>query len=289
MGTENSCQPSPQSAATVADSHRVRSFGRTRRFSGRTRRLTPSDHTSLGWRIIAGGSRPGEARGLLRAWPRWERLAKSMWPIIEIPGARYGMLHLRTARYRGEPLVLPDGTKITEGSLLGELHCNNGVILQLVREDANPFAARRLDLRSLSKWIEQDSVGVQIEALRAGTILTTAASRLGFTVLEKPVTFRRRLEKFYFKGLLLLYNKEGLARILRGNTGRSYPGEVWMSRRELIRQYGSKPQSQTPWRVLQSHRQVTRFDDSTRFEHGIAGAKMDLRADLVWRPANILI
>jgi hypothetical protein len=163
-----------------------------------------------------------------------------MWPVIEIPKARYGILCLRTAHYRGEQLLLPDGTKIGAGSLLCELHCNNAAILQLVRQRGNPFAACRQDLRSLSNWLEQDPLGHQIEAFHASTILTTAASRLGFTVREKPVTLRQRLERFYFKGLLLLYNQEGLTRILHGNTGRSFPGDIWMSRRELIRLYGRK-------------------------------------------------
>jgi hypothetical protein len=95
-------------------------------------------------------------------------------------------------------------------------------------------------LHSLSNWLEQDPLGHQIEALHASTIITAAASRLGFTVREKPITLRRRLERFYFKGLLLLYNQEGFARILHGNTSRSYPGDIWMSRRELLRRYGRK-------------------------------------------------
>jgi hypothetical protein len=240
MGTEGSGQSSTQSVPTGARSYRPAQLGWTRRFSGRTRPLTPAETASLAWRIIAGGSKPGEARGLLRAWPGWERLAKSMWPVIEIPDARYGILCLRATRYQGEQLLLPDDTKIGTGSLLGELHCNNAAILQLVRQRGNPFAACRQDLHSLSNWLEQDPLGRQIEAFHASTILTTAASRLGFTVREKPITLRRRLERFYFKGLLLLYNQEGLARILHGNTSRSYPGDIWISRRELICRYGRK-------------------------------------------------
>jgi peptidoglycan-N-acetylglucosamine deacetylase len=222
-----------------------------RRLPAATWRLTQSENASLTWRIIAGGTRPGEAHGLLRAWLLWERVARFMWPVCEIPGAPYGLLCFRIMPYRGEPLVLPDTTTVRPGAILGELHCNNRAILELVSQHGNPFAAFRKDLKSLSNWILQERLGHQIEAIYARTILTSLAYRLGFTVRQEPVTLRRRLEKFFFKGLLLLYNQEGLARIQHGSTADTYPADVWLSRRELLRLYhdhsepGRRPISQS--------------------------------------------
>jgi hypothetical protein len=209
----------------------------TRRLAGTTRRLTWSENASLTWRIIAGGTRPGEARGLLRAWPGWEHLARFLWPVCEIPGAPYGLLCLRIKSYRGDPLTLPDNTLVAPGALLGELHCNNRAIFELTSRRGNPFAACRWDLRTLSSWIVQDQRGREIVAFYGCTILTAAAHRLGFTVRTKPVTLRWRLEKFFFKGLLLLYNHEGLARIEHGSTADTYPADAWLSRHELLRLY----------------------------------------------------
>jgi hypothetical protein len=240
MTTASSGQTSPkaQSREAVADGalRHLRSRW-TRRLAGTTRWLTQSENASLAWRIIAGGTRPGEAHGLLRAWPGWEQIANLLWPAREIPDAPYGLLCLRITCYRGEPVVLPDRTIVAPGAMLGELHCNNRAILELVRQRGNPFAACRQDLMSLSNWILRDQRGRQIEAFYARTILTRAANRLGFTVQEKPVTLRRRLEKFFFKGLLLLYSQEGLARIQHGGTVSTYPADVWLSRRELLRRY----------------------------------------------------
>jgi hypothetical protein len=139
--------------------------------------------------------------------------------------------------YRGELVVLPDRTTIECGTTIGQLHCNNRVILELVRRGGNPFAAFRQDLKTLCVWIQQDSLARQIEALYACTILDRAAGRLGFTTWPKPVTLRRRLEKFFFKGLLLLYSGEGLARIQHGSTADAYPTDAWLSRHELMRLY----------------------------------------------------
>jgi len=208
-----------------------------------TRRLTQSENASLAWRIIAGGTRPGEAHGLLRAWPGWEQLARLLWPVCQIPGAPYNLLCFRITRYWGETVVLPDATRVAPGAIVGELHCNNRAILELVRGGGNVFAACREDLKSLSNWIEQDAIASQIEALYGSTILTRAADRLGFTVRQKPATMRLRLEKFFFKGLLLLYNQEGLGRIRHGSTAGTVPADIWLSRRELLRLYNDHHES----------------------------------------------
>jgi hypothetical protein len=209
----------------------------TRSLSGGTRRLTQSERGSLAWRIIAGGTRPGEAHSLLRAWPGWEQIARLLWPVSQIPGAPNNLLCIRITAYRGATLVLPDVTTIAPRAILGELHCNNREILELVRRGSNPFAACRQDLKALANWVAQDATAGQIEAFYACTILAKAADRLGFTVLPKPATLRLRLEKFFFKGLLLLYSLEGLRRIQHGSTANGYPAEVWLSRRELLRLY----------------------------------------------------
>ncbi len=240
MTTTSSGQPSPRVQRLKAATYKTarhRWSRQTRRLKGITRRLTQSENSSLAWRIIAGGTKPGEAHGLLKAWPEWEWLARRLWPVYEVPGAPYGLLCVRITSHRGETVVLPDTTTVAQGAIIGELHCNNRVIFELVRQRGNPFAAGRADLKSLGNWIVQDQLGRQIEAFYGCTILTTAAHRLGFTVIEKPVTLRRRLEKFFFKGLLLLYNQEGLVRIQHGSTANTYPADIWLSRRELLRLY----------------------------------------------------
>ena len=225
------------SKAITAENKSPRYSRSTGRLLGTTRQLTRSEQASLAWRIIAGRTKPGEAHGLLRAWPGWEQFARNLWPVYEIPDAPYRLLCLRIVPYRGETMVLPDSTTVASGVVLGELHCNNRAIFDLVNRRENPFAAGRADLASLSNWTVHDRVGRNIEAFYGRTILTPAAIRLGFVVREKPTTFRLLLEKFFFRGLLLLYNQEGLARLQHGSTADNYPADVWMSRRQLLRLY----------------------------------------------------
>ena len=193
------------------------------------------------WKVMAHGTEPGNPRGLLLAWPRWEHFAHSMWPTAAIPGAPYDLLRVRLVPYEGESLALPDATEIRPGTIVGELHCNNQAILQLVsRGEVNPYRAAREDLRCLARWIAQPGFDINVRAFRGITLLANAAARLGFSVRPRPVTLRRRLDRMFMTGLLMLYTVDGLTRIDKGSTVRSYPQEVWMSRRELLRRYGTR-------------------------------------------------
>ncbi|MGH7907174.1 MAG: YkoP family protein [Candidatus Binataceae bacterium] len=187
---------------------------------------------------MARGTEPGQPAGILAAWPRWEHFARYMWPTMTIPGAPFGLLEIRIEPYDDKPLVLGDGTEIREGMLIGEMHCNNLALLDLIRKkQVNPFRACREDLHSLAAWVSSSETGAQVEAFFALTMLSRGAARLGFSVRHRPVNFRNRLDRLFMTGLLLLYNVDGLERLTRGATLRSYPQEVWMSRRKLLHLY----------------------------------------------------
>lgn len=192
------------------------------------------------WKVMAHGTEPGRPHGLLLAWPRWEHFAQSMWPTQSIPGAPHGLLRVRLMPYQGEKVTLPDGTEIDPGMTVAELHCNNQAILELVRNHGNPYRAVREDLRSLARWISRPGFDLNVQACFGVTLLANAAARIGFSVRERPVTLRLRLDRMFMTGLLLLYTVGGLARIGKGTTARSYPQEVWLSRRELLRRYGHR-------------------------------------------------
>jgi hypothetical protein len=203
------------------------------------RRVARARGTGLLWKVIAHGTEPGNPHGLLLAWPRWEHFAHSMWPTRQIPGTHHDILRVRFVPYRGESLALPDATEIRPGMIVGELHCNNQAILDLVgRGRGNPYRAAREDLRCLARWIARPGFDLNVQAFFGVTLIAKAAARLGFSVRARPPTLRRRLERMFMTGLLVLYTLDGLSRIERGTTVRSYPQEVWLSRRELLHRYG---------------------------------------------------
>lgn len=198
----------------------------------------------LGWRLAAGAG-GGRPRGFLRFWRLYERLSLSAArPPQPIRGAPSGIFLVRFTRYHGPTVTLPDGTKINPGDTVAELHLHNARVPDLATR-GGAFTLLRMmagDLGALAAWIERSAEAEPPAKMRAVvglTLLGRAAGRLGFSVRERPHTFKAWLDRLFMTGLLALYSPEGLARLARGTTYGTYPTEVWMSRATLQRRYGS--------------------------------------------------
>lgn len=148
---------------------------------------------------------------------------------------------MRIVRYRGRPLSLPDGTEVNRGTLVGELHCNNPLVFDLVNcGKINPYRAARTDLEALARWLVNSGDAATVRAFYGFTMLAAAAERLGFFVRECGPGISGRLNRVFMTGLLLIYTRDGLARLNKGRTLNSYPREVWMSRGQLLDRYGKR-------------------------------------------------
>ena len=239
MVPANNLRPSDAgllASAAHDSSHRIFAARALRRDSARPGGVSRA--AAMMWRMIGHGTGPGEAHGLLVVWPQWENLAHHVWPVTDIPGAPYGTIQVRLMPYRGTPLTLRDGTKIERGTLISELHCNNRIVFDLVsRGTANPYRAAREDLRALARWMADADMAAEVRACYGFTMLAAAAERLGFSLRECEPGMRRKFNRVFMTGLLLIYTRDGLARLNKGRTLNSYPQEVWMSRGELLRRY----------------------------------------------------
>lgn len=190
-------------------------------------------------RRLARGSGGGNARGLLRVWLLWERLASYLWSAPLMPGSHHGLLRLRFSTYRGKPVELPDRTRILSGDLVGEIHTQNRRLSELTVESPwhilPPF---RDELATLAAWTLRPDFPRDVQAFHALSLLGRACRGLGFTTSARSVSLQQRLEQMYMLGLLEIYSHEGVQRLASGGTRAAFPEDIWISRASLVKLHG---------------------------------------------------
>lgn len=164
-------------------------------------------------------------------------------PIKPVPHAPYGLFGVRFKRYHGRPMDLPGGVHIRSGDRVGDLHFRNRAFMQYAVHNS-PFGLVQLfrqEMQIFAQWVQEPDFPKDVRAFYGVTLLARAVRRLGFTIYERPKTLKAWLDRGFMTGLLVLYNKKGVERLKQGTTYGSYPEEVWITREELLRRYGSPP------------------------------------------------
>lgn len=201
---------------------------RERRLGGA--RATLSD---LWWRLPR-LSRAGNGRafGVLSVWIGWNRILEWLWrPRPVRPG---GVLRYRRTHHLGRRLTLEDGTVISRGDAVLELHFDNRRLLRMAADpDWNPWetvARAEEDLRVLANLVADRTKSVS--ALHGVTLFASPGRRLGFELHPVPHTWTWSLQRFYLISLLPIYHRDGWREFERMRRDR-WPAELWMSVNQL--------------------------------------------------------
>lgn len=181
---------------------------------------------------------------LLWFWPFLDRIASRWLGIEPLRKDKTGIISTELRRYRGQPVRLDDGTIITPGDLVLELHMNNAWFLHnrgKVTDSGGEVhwrvsSAFAEDLKYLAGQLVEGRLATGIKALHGITLLGSPAERLSFTVTELPESLWRRLTVFYLSGLRQVYY---FGRGKEYATRRKPPAlkEVWMSKSRLLERY----------------------------------------------------
>jgi MFS family permease len=194
------------------------------------------------WKL-AFRSRSGQAYGIMLFWQFWEGLTMLVEPIKPVPHAPYGLFGVRFKRYHGRPMDLPGGVHIQNGDRVGDLHFRNRAFMAYAAHNS-PWGLVQLfrqEMQAFAQWAQEPDFPKDVQAFYGVTLLARAVRRIGFTIYERPKTLKAWLDRGFMTGLLVLYNKKGVERLKQGTTYGSYPEEVWITREELLRRYGTPP------------------------------------------------
>jgi|GEM_PF-1407456 len=175
----------------------------------------------------------GKAQGVLSIWVWWDRILQWIWRLRDVrPG---GVLRYRMAHHWGRRITLKDGTVVSRGDPVVELHFDNGGLMRMTATgDWNPWdAIERIDadLDRLRELLATDRIG-RVRALHGVTLFASPGRRLGFEVHHVPHTWTWSLERYFLIGLLPIFHHDGwreFDRMLRDR----WPAELWMSVNDL--------------------------------------------------------
>ena len=179
---------------------------------------------------------------VLILWPLIDGILRRfhhMIPLTEGSGAVFA----EVIHYNGRSVTLDDGSEIKAGDTIVELHLNNNwfrerhrlnlTTARLARDILLSFAH---DLHILAKELDTGRFSNAV-ALHGCTHIGAITGRLGFQVEELPNSLWKRFARFYISGLAQVY---GPRRSQASWSNKSLElEEVWFSKRELLRRYGS--------------------------------------------------
>jgi hypothetical protein len=193
--------------------------------------------------IAVGRSGGGAPRRVLWIWRGWEELAHALWPLQSIPGSAHDFVRVRFHTYRGPVFQLDDGQVIHTGDRVGEIHFNSRVLAGYQsRRGSEKWKIATVfadDLRAMATWMESLGSARRVVAFHGLTVLGRATKRFGFTRTQLRGRLRRRSERLFLTGLVILYSAEGFERLTDPKFQLEDAQEVWISVSEVLRRYSS--------------------------------------------------
>ena len=178
-------------------------------------------------------------------WPVIDRLVIMSYHIKSLRSDGSGIICVELRRYKGHSLKLSDGSEVKPGDTIIELHLSSAwfrkrrkmSLIAPIWEVLHYFAK---DLGYLAEQMVNEVFDCSITALHGSTLLHVGAKRLGFQIEELPNTLWKRLTQFYLAGLMQIHHLRGKERF--NILGKPLEvKEVWLSKGELLRRYGSPP------------------------------------------------
>ncbi|MTI81427.1 MAG: polysaccharide deacetylase family protein [Firmicutes bacterium] len=184
-------------------------------------------------------------RATVGLWSLWERFfayAAGVKPLTEAVDSAFS---LAVRKYRGKPLNLPDGTLIKPGDLMGELHFDNNLLLNITSQARAPERVATALLRNVRKSLPQVADALrsdprynQVKAVYGVTIIHRGAKFLGFNIFEIYPHLLRVITTWYQRWLLIVFHPNGFSHLIK-HRSKMVPKMLVMSKDQLVQRYST--------------------------------------------------
>lgn len=155
-------------------------------------------------------------------WMMWEKGFALLSQLRSKDITQYGICKVIVRKHHGACILCRDGTRISEGDWIGELHLDNGKVLQLLRDSGSGRAAlitarlARESLQQISEAMETRPEMAQVKAITGVTLLHRGLTHgLGFEVHTLQSRWFERVSSAYLRLLLRMMHPDGKRRIRR--------------------------------------------------------------------------
>ncbi|AQS58266.1 polysaccharide deacetylase family protein [Desulforamulus ferrireducens] len=181
-------------------------------------------------------------KGLQNLWQIWELCFERLAGLKPLAEGENQLFRLAVRNYRGSEMRLTDGTLVTPGDKVLELHFNNH-LLQHIASTARSLESvgimllreTRRSLPLLAKVISSEPNYQGIKAIMGITMIHRGTKQLGFTVYDLPPLLRP-LVTWYQRWLMFLLHPGGLSHVRR-QWHKLVPKKVVISKKELLQRY----------------------------------------------------
>ncbi|TYR81790.1 hypothetical protein FZC66_08140 [Priestia megaterium] len=178
---------------------------------------------------------------VLCIWMIWENVYYKLSRLQMVE--KSDLFSFKATTYYGSPLYLSDGSIITEGDAVLELHFNNRKLAEFLKFSCSSFHLAKLlitsvnhSLKQLCSVIESPSYQ-QVKALYGVSLLYRGACQYGFLTYDLPKGTLTAFKKRYFQVLLCIFHPLGHKR-LKQRRELLVPKFIIMSSKELLKRYG---------------------------------------------------
>ena len=181
-------------------------------------------------------------RMIISCWLGWERVFHLLFRLQS--GGLDSIFHVRVVSYKGKPLELSDGHKITKKDKVIELHFDNKKLFNLMSESRSMVQVAIKLIREVERAMPKLAVLMasqkkfeHVRGILGISMINRGAEQFGFSVLELPPGLFEKMTRIYLKLLLQVLHPMGKQRIKDRSITLS-PRIIAMSIEEFWSRYG---------------------------------------------------